>query len=252
MLEDNLAAHMALLPALLPGSVVRQTDELTLVCTDVPSDMFNSVCRARLEASNVDRHIAETVDLFKGRGLPFSWWVGPGSQPEDLPSRLESHGLVEVERHTAMVLHRANLSEPRACSCLAVRRVSTHAGLMEFALVIASNCEPPDPLVIEFFSRLGEEALAGSPLNLLVGYAEGIPVATSEAFLSGNTLGLYSVSVPKEWRRRGFGAAMSHAALRSFDGWEFAVLQASGEAESVYARIGFEPCGVFREFKPPI
>jgi predicted acetyltransferase len=55
-----------------------------------------------------------------------------------------------------------------------------------------------------------------------------------------------------DYRRRGFGAALSLQPLLDArqQGYRTAILQASDEGARVYKRLGFEPFGQIREYKP--
>jgi ribosomal protein S18 acetylase RimI-like enzyme len=87
---------------------------------------------------------------------------------------------------------------------------------------------------------------------LFLGYAEGKPVAARECFLFAGVAGVYNVVTITTARRRGFGRALTIAALLEGReaGYRTAVLQASVQGQSVYARLGFVECGPFREYKP--
>ena len=64
--------------------------------------------------------------------------------------------------------------------------------------------------------------------------------------------GLYAVVTLPWARRRGIGTALTVAPLveARAAGYRTATLQASVGGQGVYARIGFVPCGAFREYKP--
>ena len=64
--------------------------------------------------------------------------------------------------------------------------------------------------------------------------------------------GLYAVVTLPRARRRGIGTAMVVAPLTDARaaGFRTATLQASAGGQGVYARLGFLPCGAFREYKP--
>jgi ribosomal protein S18 acetylase RimI-like enzyme len=71
---------------------------------------------------------------------------------------------------------------------------------------------------------------------------DGRPVGYSLVLLDRGVAGIYWVGVIRRFRRRGIGAAITLAAMRFAQqhGYRYAVLQASGEGESVYRRLGFE------------
>jgi GNAT superfamily N-acetyltransferase len=87
---------------------------------------------------------------------------------------------------------------------------------------------------------------------ILRGRVEGRTVATSMSFRDAGVLGVYGVATLPEARRRGYGAAMTSAALGA-DLSIPAVLQPSEMAESLYGRLGFERFTTFRSWaRPPI
>src|SRR5689334_17888666 len=92
-MEENLHAHFAFLQRHTPGMVVEDDDDLLLVDSGLPSDMFNQITRARMTPAVADRRIAAALEHFRHAGRPFAWWVGPGSRPLDLEQRLEAQGL---------------------------------------------------------------------------------------------------------------------------------------------------------------
>ena len=70
----------------------------------------------------------------------------------------------------------------------------------------------------------------------------GRPVGHSLLFLGARVAGIYEVGVVRKFRRKGIGTAITLAALQFARqrGVRHGVLQASGEGEHVYRRIGFE------------
>lgn len=251
-MEENLADHMTYLARRLPGATVRDEPGLLLVDSGLPTNTFNVVCRTRLQPRDADARIAAAVAHFRAKSLPFSWWVGPGALPEDLEARLTAHGLACAEEETGMAADLSRLPALTLPSGLTLRRASTEGELADFARVVARNWEPMDPSVLDFYARTASAALApDSPVRFYVGYLDGEPVAASECFRAHGVAGLYSVATVKAARRRGFGAALTLAPLLDAreEGYQTATLQASAEGQGVYARLGFEPRGTFREYQ---
>jgi ribosomal protein S18 acetylase RimI-like enzyme len=251
-MEENLAGHLAYLPRHLGAGIVCDEAGILLVDSGLPCDTFNAVCRARLDEAGANRRIEWAVGHFRAKGFPFSWWVGPSSGPGDLEERLTSRGLRLTEVELGMTLDLSDAPEhapppPK----LEIRRVRTAAELRAYAGVIAANWDPPDLIVMEVYERAASAALEPAcPARYYLGYLDSEPVAASECFLAGGVAGIYNVVTLPRMRRRGFGTALTAAALAgAFSaGYRTAVLQASAQGQGVYARLGFVARGEFREY----
>ena len=140
-------------------------------------------------------------------------------------------------------------------SDLTVSRVDTPSELAMFARLLAGLADPPDPSVLQFFSRAASCLLAADcPIRCYLGRRGGSPVATAEVTLADGVAGVYNVSTVTAERGQGIGTAMTVLPLAEArrDGAEFAILQAAEGAQGVYARVGFTRVGVVAEYKPAI
>lgn len=252
--DENFVVHATWAVDRTPGMASHVTPHLVIADSGLRCDTFNFICRARLDARRAPDVAAATVAYFQERGRPFSWWVGPADQPNDLGRTLEAVGLARAETELAMALPLGELPGHMASvPGLEVRRVGGPAELDTFAELSAANWTPPDPNVIAFY-RLAAGALLDpeSPQWLYVGYLEGVPVATAEATVAGGAAGLYNISTRPPYRGRGIGSMMTWRPLRDAlaRGCDLGVLQAAPEGVSIYRRLGFRPFGDITEFKP--
>jgi ribosomal protein S18 acetylase RimI-like enzyme len=99
--------------------------------------------------------------------------------------------------------------------------------------------------------ELGPNLLTIPTFTVLVGYLSGEPVATSmlATTRSVGLAGVYSVATRPAHRGRGFGTALTAAALASASeqGFDIAVLEPSPSGAPMYRRMGFEPFATYLE-----
>ena len=252
--ELNLVTHMTWVQVRLPGGRVDAGDELVLSDSGIPSDTFNFVCRARLGPQPAPA-IARARDYFAGVRRPFSWWVGPLDRPERLGQALLDAGFAAAESEVAMEADLPTLppGEP-APEGLRIERATTAGRVHDYARVVAANWTPLDTNVLTYY-RMASPILRQrrAPLRLYVGYLGDLPVATAELAVTEGAVGLYGIATLAAHRRKGYGTALTrHALLEARrEGHTRAILQASADGQSVYARLGFRPTGGYTEYQLP-
>lgn len=239
----------------VPAAQVIATDDVMIADSSVADDTFNVIALPRFAPDAIDRRIAETIEAARATGRPFSWWVDPFA-PAGLARRLEAAGLKETGRMPIMRADlRAEIELGPVLGELEIRRVTTEEEFAEFARVVAAIWQPPAPTVVEFFGKAAKTILGLGdsreiPSRVFVGYLDGVPICTAQAELAHGVAGLYNIVTAAGYRMRGFGRAMTVAAMRAArdEGYRTVVLEASPMGEPVYRRLGFVTCGQIIEF----
>jgi hypothetical protein len=179
---------------------------------------------------------------------PQDHWVAVSDPWGDL--RLDAFGFTSEGDQGWMVRSPSSGADaPRLPHELVIERVADAEALHDFEVASALGFgTEPQPA-----STWHAPAILDDPrFTILRGHVEGRTVATSMSYRDAGVLGVYGVSTVPEARHRGFGTAMTWAAL-SADPSIPAVLQPSVMAVSLYARLGFESFASFRSWaRPPV
>jgi ribosomal protein S18 acetylase RimI-like enzyme len=247
----NLSTHATWVQQRTAGMQTILANDLVLADSGLPTDTFNLICHARLSPENAPERIRTAVAHFAANQRPFAWWLTPGNQPDDLADCLLAAGLQPADTELAMAadLHRLPHDDVSPGG-LQIRRARTTFQLRDFARTLIGD---GDPAALRFYELAAPALLTpGSPLRLYIGYLAGVPVATAEVTIGGGVAGIYNVSTLPDYRRRGFGTALTLQSLLDAQayGCRTAILQAAEAGVNLYTHLGFTPFGQITEYKP--
>jgi hypothetical protein len=120
-------------------------------------------------------------------------------------------------------------------------RVTTPAEVEEFELVSARGFGNEEA-TIEPGTIHPPSILTDPRMAMWIGRVAGKPVAAAMGYCTDAVVGVFGVTTIASARRRGYGGALTRAAMAPETGLP-AVLAPSPEGESLYRRLGFEQVG---------
>lgn len=189
-----------------------------------------------IDAGDLDDLLERLAAFFSGPGGGYQIWSA-------WPSPDLSHRGFDTFSCPAMVLTPGTDAHP-APSELRIVEVQDRPTLVHAEALWNESFEigaEPDTMV-------DERAL--DAWRLWVGYVDDRPISSAAAHESHGLVGIYAVATTPSARGRGYGEALTWAAVRSNPDLP-AALQASSMGRPVYARMGFEQVGSFRVWERP-
>ena len=228
----------------IPGGWVGDAGGLRCIATGSVSPSFN------LALSGDDVHDARLAldqahERFEEAGLRWLLKLQP-ELDQALVTHARGRGLhLDEEPVYGMALRTWAASRPSP-SPLSIRLAADRIGDAVLCLAEGFDADP------ESLGReLGANLLTIPTFTVFVGYLDGEPVASSMLATTSEVglAGIYSVATRPAHRGRGFGTALTAAALTEAvrQGYETAVLEPSPSGARLYRRMGFEPVTTYLE-----
>jgi GNAT superfamily N-acetyltransferase len=165
-------------------------------------------------------------------------------------TEMRNRGWAVAEEEPAFVLP-AMSCETEPTPDLEVRRVNDVAGLRAFTETAGAAFGTPRDLLD---LMLPPEASAVDPdMAFLIGYCGARPAATAMMYRVGSTACIAGVAVLPDCRRRGYGSAITAAAIAAGAaiGCPSAALRSGPMSIALYRRMGFLPACVHKTYTVP-
>lgn len=236
--------------SLLPDGVLDSfgIDGVVGFYTGQPMPEANVVGQARLGRGSVDTTITQVADRFGS--VPYLWTVGPLSTPDNLPARLQHHGLREGAALIGLVFDGKDVmapDHPWHVARVTLDEALRHAEPLALAYGMGMTAES-----FGYVLRAVGASSAGAAVYLaedrvtsaVVGYGVSVPLGPRVVLLSG------SATVPS-FRGRGVYRALVGARLR--DAWaagvEAALITAVADTSApICTRLGFRACCTIQQW----
>lgn len=228
----------------VPAAVVHDAPDLLWFTVPTTSSWLNGASRTRLSGGSADAAIGMVVDELHALGRNVKWHVGPSTQPTDLTKHLAARGFT-AEAMPGMARSLDGWSRPAMPPELDIRVVAVESDLLNWLAVFdaAFGGDGPSGREHPWFGAFRHLTLGTeSPCRLFIGRVGAEYVACSLAFHGGGAVGVYGVGTPPPLRGRGYGSALTVAAIKwgRLRGARLAILHASEFGEPVYRRLGFD------------
>lgn len=244
---DRNLAECWLTMARCSGAPHADLGDVVLAAQGLPIAFFNGAY-VRRPGPDAATAVQRAVEFFAPRDVPWLLWVRDGVWPE-LEASAVAAGLRPAGGPPGMVLP-AIPPPPPLPPRLQLEVVADISGIEAHGRLLASAFGMPP----SFVDRLLSVALLGvDDFAMIVGWVGGQAVSTAALFISGSTAGVYNVATPAEHRGKGYGEALTWAAVAegARRGCTHSVLQASDMGAPVYRRMGYVEVGRYLQFEGP-
>lgn len=213
--------------------------------TGIPFFLVNGILNTKIPPEIAEETIKELLLSYKERKLPFYWFVGPLSKPNNLGELLRKENPSFLEVLPGLALNLNELSdEKRDLPNITIKKVQDYETFKQFVEVFVEAFEVPKDLLFDFLlESLSLVYLsANSATNAFLAYYNGRPVASSIGFYGSGVIGLYGIATLKEARGNGIGSAITLTPLYEAKklGYEIGVLHSTEMGLNMYKRIGFK------------
>jgi ribosomal protein S18 acetylase RimI-like enzyme len=242
-IEANAIAQFTSMFLHISQLEVHEEPDLIWTVANIPSTNFNYVMRLRLAPAGVDARIESTLAHYRSRHTSGIWITNPNTQPADLGTHLEAHGLTRVADLTGMAIELLALNESSpAPAGLTIERVGDVERLRQWLHPIAISFCYSDlmaSVLCDLYASQGFEH--DMPWRLYVGFLDGSPVSASLMLLAAGVAGIYRVATVPQVRRQGIGTALALAPLQEARslGYHIGVLATEQMGLSIHRRLGF-------------
>lgn len=184
-----------------------------------------------------EEEIDQAIQYFSAKNLPFMWWTSA--------KILETKGFQfgGILTGIALDISQGIPSKFPTSSELKIKIVQTESELKVFT-DLAADAFAMSPKAIEQWLALNDSVMKREEQVHFMAYLNGIPVGTATLSVSRSSAGIWNLATVSEYRKRGIGSALVHAALMEAKkrqyGQVMAILMPKGLAWGLFTKLGFK------------
>lgn len=246
--ERNLREMMQFFSRARENGEVSFQGGLQLVSSGIDFSPFNSAMLAE-PVDSADPRLFEdqlntAAEYFRKRRERWSFWLCEEMLPVALRRRARMMVLSRHMRQTSeppgMLAETILPSRRTLPSDLGVLEVVDAKTRADFGGVAACTFDLPFSICREVYES--ERSWAGGGMRGWVGYRGTEPIATCAAVVSGDVIGIYTVSTMPVYRRRGYSELLMRYVLQQMmqqTGLQITVLQATPAGYPMYHKMGY-------------
>jgi GNAT superfamily N-acetyltransferase len=237
-IQENLIAYMRLFAGLPGMAMYDEADAFWFVCgRGAPG---NCILRARWTEAECEARIDALIDAVGQHVEEIDWMIYPGDQPASLKPRLEARGLSWGMAGNWLWTDLGRLSAaPAVDAAFTIKPVQNDAMMAEWVRVSEAGFQGELGCFYDAYARHGYGPQAFS-LHY-TGYLGDVPVTSGTLLDAGGTAAVYDLSTPPQYRRQGFGGALTNYLLQEIRrrGYPSTWIWSSDTAHKLYQEHGF-------------
>lgn len=224
--ETNFNIHFTHFAQYIPTIELVRKAEFTLVNCNLADEAFNVVLQANFTSENAITTINLITKYFVEKKVPFTWWLCPYDQPQNLMVLLTQQNFYNIGNHDLMYLDLDDFDIAKVTipAELTIRPVVNKNMFTEYAKILPTTKDSS----AKYFSQLAAIATSEDPFEYFVGYVNDKPVVRGMICYFAGVAGFYDLATSLKYRNKGYTAVMENFLLqRSKDlGYHVAIFQA--------------------------
>jgi ribosomal protein S18 acetylase RimI-like enzyme len=237
-IQENMIAYMRLF-ADLPGMNMYDAESFWFVCNkSAPGDI---VLRANWPVDRPEERIDALFEQVGQHIDHIGWMVFPGDQPSDLGKRLEARGMPGGPGGNWLWTDLASLGAgPSVPDNFRIAQVRDDQMMAEWVKVSEVGFGGGE--LSCFYDAYARHGYGPDAISLhYTGYLDDTPVTSGTLLDAGGWATIYDISTPPDFRRQGFGGAITHALMREIRnrGYADTWIWSSNMAKSLYRQLGY-------------